>query len=215
VALLDGPSRGYVCENYGAPFRLPELGLIGSHGLAKSRDFLAPTAAYETDDTPYRVISKASGRLYAADLDHSPFDVVAWHGNLAPFKYDMSKFVSIASVSVDHADPSLYTVLSSPSQTAGTANVDFLAVTPRWVVTEHTFRPPYFHCNVMTEFMGLIAGHHEAKAHGFTPGGASLHNSGVPHGPDATTTQQAMMADLKPQKIDQSYSFMFENCYPL
>jgi homogentisate 1,2-dioxygenase len=216
VDLPDGPSRGYVCENYGSPFRLPDLGPIGSHGLANSRDFLAPVAAFEAAERPYRILCKASGCLYAADCLRSPFDVVAWQGNLAPCKFDLSRFMTVASVSFDHADPSIYTVLSAPSETApGTANVDFVALTPRWMVAEHTFRPPYFHRNVMSEFMGLIAGRHEAKADGFIPGGASLHNCGVPHGPDATTTRQAMTAELVPQKFGESYAFMFETCYPL
>jgi homogentisate 1,2-dioxygenase len=215
VALPEGASRGYVCENYGMPMRLPELGPIGSHGLANIRDFLAPVAAFDAVERPCQIISKASGCLWAADMDHSPFDVVAWQGNLAPYKYDLSRFMTVSSVSFDHADPSIYTVLSAPSDTPGTANVDFVGFTPRWMVAEHTFRPPYFHRNVMSEFMGLITGRHEAKADGFVPGGASLHNSGVAHGPDNTTTKAAMAADLVPQKFDQSYAFMFETSYPL
>lgn len=217
VALPDGPSRGYVCENYGAPFRLPELGPIGSHGLANRRDFAAPVAAFEESDLdkPYRLVCKASGRLWEARIDHSPFDVIAWQGNLAPCKYDLSRFMAISSVRFDHADPSIYTVLTSPSDTLGTANVDFVAFTPRWMVAEHTFRPPYFHRNVMSEFMGLLSGRHEAKAEGFIPGGASLHNSGVSHGPDESTTRQAMSEELAPQKFDHSYAFMFETSCPL
>ncbi|CAN5759414.1 homogentisate 1,2-dioxygenase [soil metagenome] len=215
VALPDGASRGYVCENYGAPFRLPELGPIGSHGLANVRDFMAPVAAFDDSDAPHQVVCKASGTLWSAELDHSPFDVVAWQGSLAPCKYDLSRFMTVSSVSFDHADPSIYTVLTAPSDTPGTANVDFVAFTPRWMVAEHTFRPPYFHRNVMSEFMGLITGRHEAKADGFVPGGSSLHNSGVAHGPDWATTAQAMSAELVPQKFDQSYAFMFETAYPL
>ncbi|OVZ66435.1 homogentisate 1,2-dioxygenase [Pigmentiphaga sp. NML030171] len=215
VELPDGPSRGYVCENYGAPFRLPELGPIGSHGLANIRDFLAPVAAFEEPDRPYEIIGKAGGSLWAAQTNHSPFDVVAWQGNSVPCKYDLSRFMTVSSVSFDHTDPSIYTVLTAPSDTPGTANVDFVAFTPRWMVSEHTFRPPYFHRNVMSEFMGLIEGRHEAKADGFLAGGASLHNSGVAHGPDAATTKLAMAADLVPQKFDHSYAFMFETSYPL
>lgn len=215
VELPDGPSRGYVCENYGMPFRLPELGPIGSHGLANARDFLAPVAAFDDCDRPHEIVVKASGRLWAAQMGHSPFNVVAWQGNLAPCKYDLSRFMAVSSVSFDHADPSIYTVLTAPSDMPGTANVDFVAFTPRWMVAEHTFRPPYFHRNIMTEFMGLIEGHHEAKVEGFVPGGASLHNSGVAHGPDATTTTQAIAADLEPHKFDHSYAFMFETAYPL
>lgn len=215
VDLPDGSARGYVCENYGVPLRLPELGPIGSHGLANARDFLAPVAAFEDSEVPCQIISKASGCLWAAQMDHSPFDVVAWQGNLLPYKYDLSRFMVVSSVSFDHADPSIYTVLTAPTDTPGTANVDFVAFTPRWMVAEHTFRPPYFHRNIMSEFMGLICGRHEAKADGFVPGGASLHNSGVAHGPDTSTTSQAMAAALTPQKFDQSFAFMFETSYPL
>lgn len=215
IGLPEGASRGYVCENYGAPLRLPDLGPIGSHGLANVRDFLAPVAAFEAGEQRYETVCKASGCLWAAQAQHSPFDVVAWQGNLVPWKYDLNRFMVISSVRFDHADPSIYTVLSSPSDTPGTANVDFVAFTPRWMVAEHTFRPPYFHRNVMSEFMGIISGRHEAKAEGFEPGGASLHNPGVAHGPDAATTRQAMAAELLPQKFDQSYVFMFETSYPL
>jgi homogentisate 1,2-dioxygenase len=215
VELPDGSARGYVCENYGAPFRLPELGPIGASGLANPRDFLAPVAAFEDRGEACEVIGKASGALWVSRMDHSPFDVVAWHGNCAPCKYDLATFMTIASVSFDHADPSIYTVLTSPSDTAGTANVDFVALAPRWTVAEHTFRPPYFHRNVMSEFMGLISGAHESKAGGFLPGGASLHNSGVAHGPDAATTERASSGPLAPHKLEDSYAFMFETRYPL
>ncbi len=215
VELPDGSARGYVCENYGASFRLPELGPIGASGLANPRDFLAPVAAFEDSGDACEVLGKAGGALWAARMDHSPFDVVAWHGNCAPCKYDLANFMTIASVSFDHPDPSIYTVLTSLSDTPGTANVDFVALAPRWMVAEHTFRPPYFHRNVMAEFMGLICGAHESKAGGFLPGGASLHNSGVAHGPDAATAERASSAPLAPQKFDDSYAFMFETRYPL
>ena len=215
VDLPDGAARGYVGENYGPPFRLPELGPIGSNGLANARDFLYPVAAFEDRDTPHEIISKTGGNLWVAPLDHSPFDVVAWYGNLSACKYDLANFMTIGSVSVDHPDPSIYTMLTSPSDTPGIANVDFVALAPRWMVAEHTFRPPFFHRNVMSEFMGLITGAHEAKAGGFVPGGASLHNSGVPHGPDAATFERASSVELGPQWFDSSYAFMLETRYPL
>ena len=218
VELPDGTGRGYVCENYGTPFRLPELGLIGANGLANPRDFLAPVAAFEDRERRHEVLGKVGGSLWAAEMDHSPFDVVAWHGNSVPCKYDLANFMTINSVSFDHPDPSIYTVLSSLSDRPGTANIDFAALTPRWMVAEHTFRPPYFHRNVMAEFMGLIRGVHESKAGGeggFVPGGASLHNPGVPHGPDTSTTEGATAARLAPQKFDDSYAFMIESPYPL
>lgn len=210
VDLPDGAARGYVCENYGAPFRLPELGPIGANGLANPRDFLTPVAAYETADEPTELVAKFAGRLWATTLAHSPLDVVAWHGNYAPVKYDLSRFNTIGSVSFDHADPSIFTVLTSPSESAGTANCDFVIFPPRWMVAERTFRPPYFHRNVMSEFMGLVHGTYDAKAEGFLPGGASLHNSMCAHGPDAATFEKAVAAELAPQKLDGTLAFMFE-----
>jgi homogentisate 1,2-dioxygenase len=207
---VDGPSRGYVCENYGAPFRLPELGPIGANGLANPRDFETPRAWFEDLDEPYEIVQKFEGRLYTSTLDHSPFDVVAWHGNLAPYRYDLSRFNTINTVSFDHPDPSIFTVLTSPSETAGVANVDFVIFPPRWMVAEDTFRPPWFHRNVMSEFMGLVHGAYDAKAGGFAPGGASLHNRMSGHGPDRTSYEAASAAALKPHKIDNTLAFMFE-----
>jgi homogentisate 1,2-dioxygenase len=213
VELPDGTARGYVCENYGAMFRLPELGPIGSNGLANPRDFLSPAAGFENNSEPHQIVAKFAGNLWALETDSSPLDVVAWHGNLAPYKYDLRKIMVIGSVSFDHPDPSIYTVLTSPSDTPGTANVDFVAFAPRWLVAEHTFRPPWFHRNAMTEFMGLIHGEYDAKAEGFLPGGASLHNVWSAHGPDAQTHERATKATLAPQKIDDTMAFMFETRY--
>ena len=211
VELPDGPARGYVCENYGAPFRLPDLGPIGANGLANPRDFLAPPAWFEDRDEPYEVICKFQGRLWTARLDHSPFDVVAWHGNLAPYRYDLRRFNVINTVSFDHPDPSIFTVLTSPGETAGTANCDFVIFPPRWMVAEGTFRPPWFHRNVMSEYMGLIQGAYDAKEGGFAPGGGSLHNQMAGHGPDRSSYEKAIAADLKPIKIEESMAFMFES----
>ena len=214
VALPDGAARAYVCENYGAPFRLPELGPIGSNGLANARDFLAPVAA--VDDTPgdWELVKKFDGRLWRATLASSPFDVVAWHGNLSPYKYDTARFMVIGSISHDHPDPSIFTVLTSPSDTPGTANCDFVIFPPRWLVAEDTFRPPWYHRNVMSEFMGLVHGQYDAKEEGFLPGGASLHNSMVPHGPDADAFEKASAAVLAPKKLDDTLAFMFESRWP-
>jgi homogentisate 1,2-dioxygenase len=215
VGLPQGEARGYVCENYGAMFRLPELGPIGSNGLAAPRDFLAPVAAYEDVDAQHQIIAKFGGGLWSAAIDHSPLDVVAWHGNLAPCKYDLARFMTIGSVSFDHPDPSIYTVLTSPSDAPGWANVDFVIFPPRWLVGEDTFRPPWYHRNVMSEFMGLVHGVYDAKAQGFLPGGASLHNSWSAHGPDAETFEKASAAKLAPHKIDDTLAFMFETRYPI
>jgi homogentisate 1,2-dioxygenase len=210
-AVLEGPSaRGYICENYGLTFRLPDLGPIGANGLANSRDFLTPVAAYEDREGSFRIISKFLGRMWVAEIDHSPLDVVAWHGNYAPYKYDLKNFNCINTVSFDHPDPSIYTVLTAPTVNPGTANVDFVIFPPRWMVAEHTFRPPWFHRNMMNEFMGLIFGQYDAKAEGFVPGGASLHNCMSGHGPDAETWERASAAELKPQYLANTLAFMFE-----
>ena len=214
VALPDGSARAYVCENYGAPFRLPELGPIGSNGLANPRDFLAPQAAFEDDDGTrgdYRLVKKFGGALWHTSLKASPFNVVAWHGNLVPYVYDTHRFMTIGSISHDHPDPSIFTVLTSPSDTPGTANCDFVIFPPRWLVAEDTFRPPWYHRNVMSEFMGLVYGQYDAKPEGFRPGGASLHNSMVPHGPDAEAFEKASKAELAPHKLDHTLAFMFES----
>ncbi|AYF87798.1 homogentisate 1,2-dioxygenase [Pseudomonas sp. DY-1] len=210
VELLDATARGYISENHGAAMRLPDLGPIGSNGLANPRDFLAPVAHYEDSDTPVTLVQKFLGELWATELDHSPLDVVAWHGNNVPYKYDLRRFNTIGTVSYDHPDPSIFTVLTSPSDTHGQANIDFVIFPPRWMVAEKTFRPPWFHRNLMNEFMGLIQGAYDAKAEGFSPGGASLHNCMSAHGPDNATTTGAIAADLKPHKIDNTMAFMFE-----
>jgi homogentisate 1,2-dioxygenase len=204
------PARGYVCENLGALLRLPDLGLIGSNGLANARDFLTPAAAYEERDGDFELVAKFGGRLWSARIDHSPLDVVAWHGNYAPYKYDLRRFNAVNTVSFDHPDPSIFTVLTAPSDTPGTANVDFVVFPPRWLVAEHTFRPPYFHRNVMNEYMGLIFGTYDAKAEGFAPGGGSLHNCMSGHGPDAATFEQASSATLEPRYLADTLAFMFE-----
>ena len=210
VALPDGAARGYICENHGPVLRLPDLGPIGSNGLAQPRDFLTPTAWFEDRDEPTEMVQKFSGTLWATELDHSPLDVVAWHGNLAPYKYDLARFMAINTVSFDHCDPSIFTVLTSPTDAPGTANVDFVIFPPRWMVADHTFRPPWFHRNVMNECMGLVHGAYDAKAGGFSPGGLSLHSCMSAHGPDAETTERAMAAELVPQRIDNTLAFMFE-----
>ncbi|RQP23209.1 homogentisate 1,2-dioxygenase [Piscinibacter terrae] len=211
VALPDGASRGYVCENYGAQFRLPELGPIGSNGLANPRDFLAPVAAFEDTPGEVEIVKKFGGRFWRSTMKHSPFNVVAWHGNLTPLKYDTANFMTIGSISFDHPDPSIFTVLTSPSDTPGTANCDFVIFPPRWMVAEDTFRPPWYHRNLMSEFMGLVYGEYDAKPQGFRPGGASLHNCMVPHGPDEEAFEKASTTQLTPHKLDNTLAFMFES----
>jgi homogentisate 1,2-dioxygenase len=213
VELPDGAARGYVCENYGAAFRLPDLGPIGANGLANPRDFETPPAGYEDVDAPHEVVCKFQGRLWSTTLDHSPFDVVAWHGNLAPCRYDLRRFNTINTVSFDHPDPSIFSVLTAPGDMPGIANCDFVIFPPRWMVAEATFRPPWFHRNVMSEFMGLIHGAYDAKEGGFAPGGASLHNQMAGHGPDRASYEKAIAADLKPMKIENSMAFMFESSW--
>ena len=208
---VHGPTRLWACENYGAPFRLPELGPIGANGLADARDFLAPVAAFEAAPQPIQIVKKFGGRLWHTQDAASPFNVVAWHGNLVPFKYDTARFMVIGSISHDHPDPSIFTVLTSPSDTPGTANCDFVIFPPRWLVMEDTFRPPWFHRNLMSEFMGLVHGQYDAKPGGFRPGGMSLHNGMVPHGPDAEAFDKASHAPLAPHKLSDTLAFMFES----
>jgi len=212
--LPDGQATGYVAENHGALFRLPDLGPIGANGLANPRDFETPVAWFEDRDTRFEVIQKFMGALWCTTLEHSPLDVVAWHGNLAPWRYDLARFNTINTVSFDHPDPSIFTVLTSPSDVPGRANADFVVFPPRWMVAEDTFRPPWFHRNVMSEAMGLIHGAYDAKAAGFTPGGLSLHNLMAGHGPDLDSWTAATNADLKPHKIDGTMAFMVESCWP-
>ncbi len=211
---VDGESRGYVAENHGLPLRLPELGPIGSNGLANPRDFETSVAWFEDSDEPTEVIQKSLGHLWTTELDHSPLDVVAWHGNYAPYRYDLSRFNTINTVSFDHPDPSIFTVLTSPSNVQGRANADFVIFPPRWMVGEDTFRPPWFHRNVMSEAMGLIHGVYDAKAGGFAPGGLSLHNLMSGHGPDVESWRKASEAELKPVKIEGTMAFMVETCWP-
>jgi homogentisate 1,2-dioxygenase len=211
VDIAGAAARGYVCENYGAPLTLPERGPIGANCLANARDFLSPTAAYERRDAPGVLYVKWDGGLWAADLRHSPLDVVAWHGNYVPYKYDLRRFSPVGPVLFDHADPSIFTVLSSASEMPGTANADFVIFPDRWLVSENTFRPPWYHMNVMSEFMGLIYGVYDAKpGGGFAPGGFSLHNSMLPHGPDGDAFAAASEAELHPTKLQGTLAFMFE-----
>jgi homogentisate 1,2-dioxygenase len=211
---IEGEARGYVAENHGALFRLPELGPIGSNGLANARDFETPVAAFEDADGDHEVIQKYMGSLWTTTLGHSPLDVVAWHGNLVPWRYELARFNTIGSISFDHPDPSIFTVLTSPSETPGRANADFVIFPPRWMVGEDTFRPPWFHRNVMSEAMGLISGAYDAKAEGFAPGGLSLHNLMSGHGPDVESWRKASEAKLQPQKIEGTMAFMVESCWP-
>jgi homogentisate 1,2-dioxygenase len=214
VELLDGAARGYLCENYGGGFALPERGPIGANCLANSRDFLTPVAAYQDRQGPSLLLIKWGGALWATELDHSPLDVVAWHGNYAPYKYDLRRFSPVGPLLYDHADPSIFTTLTSPSETPGTANVDFVIFPDRWLVSENTFRPPWYHMNIMSEFMGLIYGTYDAKPQGFVPGGFSLHNTMLPHGPDSDAFEAASKAELRPHKLEGSMAFMFETRFP-
>ena len=215
VELNSETARGYICENYGAPLDLPERGPVGSDGFANDRDFLTPVAAYEDVQGEFQLVTKFLGQLYASELSHSPLDVVAWTGNSVPYKYDLRRFNAMNSVGYDHPDPSIFTVLTSQSDTEGVANVDFVIFPPRWMVTEDTFRPPWFHRNFMSEFMGLIEGSYDAKEEGFAPGGFSLHNCMTPHGPEAEVFEKASIATLEPQKFEGGLAFMFESRYPI
>lgn len=213
VELPNGRARGYICENYGTQFRLPDLGPIGANGLANPRDFETPVAWYEDKEGECEIVAKFGGNLWACESSHSPLDVAAWHGNYAPYKYDLRRFNTIGSISFDHPDPSIFTVLTSPSGEAGVANVDFVIFPDRWLVAEDTFRPPWYHRNVMSEYMGLIYGAYDAKEEGFVPGGGSLHNQMSAHGPDLDAFEKASNASLEPQKLSGTMAFMFESRY--
>ncbi|HCV89555.1 MAG TPA: homogentisate 1,2-dioxygenase [Alphaproteobacteria bacterium] len=207
-------ASGYICENYGAKFTLPDRGPIGANCLANPRDFKTPVAAFEDDETSHQLVIKWCGGFHTTDIGHSPLDVVAWHGNYTPYCYDLSTFSPVGALAFDHPDPSIFTVLTAPSETAGTANIDFVIFPPRWTVAENTFRPPWYHRNIMSEFMGLITGQYDAKEEGFVPGGASLHNMMLPHGPDLDAFEKASNADLKPTKLTNTMAFMFETRFP-
>jgi homogentisate 1,2-dioxygenase len=214
VTLPEGPIRGYILEVYQGHFQLPELGPIGSNCLANARDFQAPVASFDQDtSSQWNTIAKFNGAIFRAVQHHTPFDVVAWHGLYYPYKYDLGRFNAIGSISFDHVDPSIYTVLTAPSDRVGTAIADFVIFPPRWIVQEDTFRPPWYHRNIMSEFMGLIQGEYDAKAgSGFQPAGASLHNVMSAHGPDAATNEKARNAELLPVKVGEgSMAFMFES----
>jgi homogentisate 1,2-dioxygenase len=214
VELIDGPARGYMCENYGAKFTLPNRGPIGANCLANSRDFKTPVAAFEDREAPSRLTVKWCGKFYACEIGHSPLDVVAWHGNYAPYKYDLRTFSPVGAILFDHPDPSIFSVLTAPSGEEGTANIDFVIFPERWQVAEHSFRPPWYHMNIMSEFMGLIYGRYDAKPEGFAPGAVSLHNCMLPHGPDAEAFGRASNARLEPEKLEKTLAFMFETRFP-
>ena len=214
VELIDGPARGYFCENYGAKFTLPNRGPIGANCLANPRDFKTPVAAFEDREARSRLTVKWCGAFYACEIGHSPLDVVAWHGNYAPYKYDLRTFAPIGAILFDHPDPSIFSVLTAPSGEEGTANIDFVIFPERWQVAEHSFRPPWYHMNIMSEFMGLIYGHYDAKPEGFAPGAMSLHNCMLPHGPDAQAFERASEAKLAPAKLTKTLAFMFETRFP-
>jgi homogentisate 1,2-dioxygenase len=214
VDLVDGPARGYMCENYGAKFALPNRGPIGANCLANPRDFKTPVAAFEDREATCRLTVKWCGRFYACEIGHSPLDVVAWHGNYAPYKYDLRSFAPVGAILFDHPDPSIFSVVTAPSGEQGTANIDFVIFPERWQVAEHSFRPPWYHMNIMSEFMGLIYGQYDAKPHGFAPGGMSLHNCMLPHGPDAQAYARASEAKLGPEKLTNTLAFMFETRFP-
>lgn len=214
VELPDGKARGYICENYGAKFTLPDRGPIGANCLANPRDFKTPVAWFEEKDTPTKLLIKWCGKFHKTTLPHSPLDVVAWHGNYAPYKYDLRTFSPVGAILFDHPDPSIFTVLTAPSGEEGTANIDFVIFPPRWLVAEHSFRPPWYHRNIMSEFMGLIQGKYDAKEEGFIPGGMSLHNMMLAHGPDTQGYWKASTVDLKPVKLESTMAFMFETRFP-
>jgi len=215
IDLLDNEATGFVCENYGVPFRLPDLGLVGSTGQANAWDFEVPVAAYEDEDVETELVHKLAGNLWTAKLDHSPFDVVAWRGNYTPSKYDMHKFVVLGALAFDHAEPSIFCALTSPSDAVAGPSAEFMILPPRWMVSEHTFRPPGFHRNCVSEFLALVKGRHDGKSDSFRPGSASLHNAWAPHGPDTASYEGGRVGDQMPVRLSESLVFMIETRYPM
>jgi homogentisate 1,2-dioxygenase len=214
VEVVEGPARGFVCENYGQKFVLPSRGPIGANCMANPRDFKTPIAAFEDREVPSTVTIKWCGEFHETKIGHSPLDVVAWHGNYAPYKYDLTTYCPVGAILFDHPDPSIFTVLTAPSGVEGTANIDFVLFRDRWMVAEDTFRPPWYHKNIMSELMGNIYGVYDAKPKGFVPGGMSLHNMMLPHGPDKNAFEGASNAKLKAEKLEETMSFMFETRFP-
>ncbi|MEC7762169.1 MAG: homogentisate 1,2-dioxygenase [Pseudomonadota bacterium] len=214
VEVLDGPCRGFVCENYGQKFELPARGPIGANALANPRDFKAPVAAFEDREVASTLTIKWCGQFHETKIGQSPLDVVAWHGNYTPYKYDLKTYCPVGAILFDHPDPSIFTVLTAPSGVPGTANIDFVLFRDRWMVAENTFRPPWYHKNIMSELMGNIHGQYDAKLSGFVPGGMSLHNMMLPHGPDRDAFEGASNSNLGPHKLENTMSFMFETRFP-
>jgi homogentisate 1,2-dioxygenase len=214
VEVLEGPARGFVCENYGQKFALPGRGPIGANCMANRRDFKTPVAAFEDREVPSELTIKWCGQFHRTEIGQSPLDIVAWHGNYAPVKYDLRAYCPVGAILFDHPDPSIFTVLTAPSGVEGTANIDFVLFRERWLVAENTFRPPWYHKNVMSELMGNIYGQYDAKPQGFVPGGMSLHNMMLPHGPDREAFEKATTSNLGPDKLDNTMSFMFETRFP-
>lgn len=214
VEVLDGPARGFVCENYGQKFELPRRGPIGANCMANPRDFKTSVAAFEDREVHSMVTAKWCGQFHKTKIEQSPLDVVAWHGNYAPYKYDLRTYCPVGAVLFDHPDPSIFTVLTAPSGQPGTANIDFVLFRERWMVAEDTFRPPWYHKNIMSELMGNIYGQYDAKPEGFVPGGVSLHNMMLPHGPDKNAFDGASNAKLGAEKLDNTMSFMIETRFP-
>ncbi|HEY3498273.1 MAG TPA: homogentisate 1,2-dioxygenase, partial [Polyangiaceae bacterium] len=219
VALREAAARGYVAEVFGRHFRLPERGPIGSNGLAEARHFRTPAAWHEDRLAPgYRIAAKLGGALYEARQDHSPFDVVAWHGNHCPYVYDLALFTPAGYTRVDHPDPSIHTVLSAPLDERGTHSLDLVVFPPRWDATEGTFRPPYFHRNATTEINGIVR---EVSSPGsmFVPGCLFLTPSMTPHGPVAAGVERAFsLSDAeadKPHRYSENACwFQFETALP-
>ena len=212
----DIQHQGWICEIYGTHLHLPELGPLGANGLANPQDFKIPVADFSNEKGEYRIFAKFLGKFFVAESENSPLDIVAWRGNYYPFKYDFRNYNTMNSVSFDHPDPSIFTVLSAMSSTPGVAILDLVVFKQRFMVAENTFRPPYYHRNIMTEFMGNIYGEYDAKpSGGFEPGCSSLHSPMTPHGPESSVFEKASTAELEPVKYKDTMSFMFESCFVL
>ncbi|KAH9874017.1 hypothetical protein IAQ61_004645 [Plenodomus lingam] len=196
-------ARGYITEVWGSMWELPDLGPLGGHGLANPRDFLYPVAAIDDNlHVDWQIVNKINGELVAIQQDHSPFDLVAWHGNVVPYKYDLTKFSSQNSTSIDHTDPSIFTVLTAKSRDPLTPLADFLWFGPRWDVATNTFRLPYFHRNSASEFLACLYGQGLGRSDDFQPGGGSFEGGHTPHGGFHEGYQHGMrIHESQPEKI--------------
>lgn len=214
ILVPDGEAQGYAAEIFAGHFQLPERGPIGANGLVDERHFRGPTPYYEDRLAPgFRMTHKFGGALSEATQDHSPFDVVGWHGAYLPLAYRFSAFSPVSNTAFDHTDPSAFTVLSAALDEEGANALDLVVFPARWDPTEHTFKPPYFHRNVTTEINGIIED--PSLNAPFTTGMVFVTPSMTPHGVRAGAVERFLAksdeaADRPTKSSSKSLWFQFE-----